>query len=207
MDDIAIPVVYTGYICEQSDPGEGAVLREQIRLQPDEKLIVVSAGGGNVGFRMLDAALRAFDLLQFPVRMHIFTGPYLPADDFAGLKQKTVPGVRIERFTDNFPAWLAAADLSVSMGGYNTSMNVLAVGIPALILPFGQNREQRLRTERLAAISSITMLGEEELSPAVMAENISTMIAQKKKFPPVLLDGAEQTNRLLTRLITTGTMV
>jgi predicted glycosyltransferase len=206
MDDIAIPVVYTGYICEQSDPGAGSALKDQLRLQPGEKLIVVSAGGGNVGYSLLDAAIKAYDLLQFPVRMHIFTGPYLPADDFASLKQKTVPGVRIQRFIDNFPAWLAAADLSISMGGYNTSMNVLAAGTPALILPFAQNREQRLRTERLAAISGITMLEESELSPGVMAENITAMLAQTKKTPPVLLDGAEKTNQWLSRWMSEGTM-
>lgn len=206
MDDIAIPVVYTGYICEKSDPGAGSALKDQLRLQPGEKLIVASAGGGNVGYRLLNAAIKAYDLLQFPVRMHIFTGPYLPADDFAALKQKTVPGVRIQRFTDNFPAWLAAADLSISMGGYNTSMNVLAAGTPALILPFAQNQEQRLRTEYLAAISGITMLEESELSPGVMAENITAMLAQTKTTSAVLLDGAEKTNQWLSRWMSEGTM-
>jgi len=143
--DISVPVIYTGYVCEKSPPADGAGLREKLRLQPGEKLIVISAGGGSVGYRLLETAHLAYDLLEFPARMQIFTGPYLAANDFAQLRGRTFPGVRIERFTDNFPAWLAAADLSISMGGYNTTLTVLASGTPALILPFSQNREQRLR--------------------------------------------------------------
>lgn len=204
-DDITIPLVYTGYICEKSSPTEGAALKDKIRLQPDEKLIVVSAGGGNVGYQLLDSAIRAYDLLEFPVRLQIFTGPYLDTDDFAALKQKSVPGARIERFADNFPAWLAAADLSISMGGYNTTMNVLASGTPALILPFSQNREQRLRTTRLASISNIIMLDEKTLSPSILAEKITATIHREKKVPEVLIDGAERTNQWLTQWIASGT--
>ncbi|HER62493.1 MAG TPA: glycosyl transferase [Desulfobacteraceae bacterium] len=202
--DITIPVVYTGYICEKSSCREGAALKEQIRLHPDEKLIVVSAGGGNVGYHLLDTALRASELLHFPVRMQIFTGPYLEADHFADLRQKITPGIRIERFTDNFPSWLAAADLSISMGGYNTSVNVLASGTPALIHPFAQNREQRLRAERFAAMAAIRLLPETDISPGVLADHISSMIERKKTIPAVRLDGAEKTNQLLTRWLATG---
>ncbi|MCL7487826.1 MAG: glycosyl transferase [Desulfobulbaceae bacterium] len=206
VNDIAVPMVYTGYICEKSAPREGALLKKQIRLLPGEKLIVVSAGGGNVGYHLLDTARRACDLLQFPVRMQIFTGPYLEPDHFGELKEKTAPGVRVERFTDRFPAWLAAADLSISMGGYNTSMSVLASGTPALIHPFGQNREQRMRTERLATMAAIRLLRETDLSPAVLAENISSMIGRQKTIPAIRLDGAAKTNRLLTGWLTSGTL-
>ena len=38
--------------------------------------------------------------------------------------------IMVERFTDHFPVWLTAADLSISMGGYNTTMDVLPQGLP-----------------------------------------------------------------------------
>ncbi len=204
VNDITIPVVYTGYISETSSPEDVGNLREQIRLQPEEKLIVVSAGGGNVGFRLLETALKAYDLLEYPVRMQVFTGPYLTVEDFSALKGKSVPGVRVDRFAGNFPAWLAAADLSISMGGYNTTMNVLAAGTSALILPFSQNREQRLRIERLAPISNITMLEAEKLSRGYLADSISSSIRKQKQVPAIQLEGAAGTNQWLSEEIASG---
>lgn len=204
VDDITIPLIYTGYICERSGPADGLAVREKLRLMDEEQLIVVSAGGGNVGHRLLKTALRAYDLLEFPVRMQIFTGPYFDGSDFANLRASSVPGVRIERFADNFPAWLVAADLSISMGGYNTTINVVAAGTPAILLPFSQNREQRMRAERLASITNICVLDEETLSPAALAEQITTMIQRKKQLPDILLDGAAETNNILTGWIASG---
>ena len=57
--------------------------------------------------------------------------------------------MKVSRFTSDFLSYLAAADLSVSMAGYNTCMNVLASRVPSLVWPFAQNREQRLRAEVL----------------------------------------------------------
>lgn len=204
MDEINIPVRYTGYICEKSHDSRGYKTRELIRLGPDEKLIVVSAGGGNVGYDLLYNSIRAFDRLEFPVCMQIFTGPYLDDKDFSTLKEKTVPGVRVERFTDDFPAWLCAADLSISMGGYNTTLNTVAAGTPALILPFSQNREQRLRAERLVPMANIGILDEDTLSPGSLADSITSMIDRKKQVPDILLEGATTTNRILTQWVRTG---
>ena len=50
------------------------------------------------------------------------------------------------------------------------------------------------------------MLEESELSPGVMAENITAKLAQTKKTPAVLLDGAEKTNQWLSRWMSEGTM-
>lgn len=206
MDTIAVPVRYTGYICENSSPAEGNEIRELIRLNPDEKLIVVSAGGGNVGYKLLSAALRAYDRLEFAATMQIFSGPYLDPNEFAALKEKVVPGIRLEQFTTNFPAWLQAADLSISMGGYNTTMNTLTAGTPALILPFSQNREQRMRAEKLSTLAAIKVLDEQKLSPGYLAESIAAMITKQKTVPQILLDGAVTTNNILTQWVNTGTL-
>ena len=66
----------------------------------------------------------------------------------------------MDRFTNEFLSFLAAADLSISMAGYNTCMNVLAAGVTALVWPFGQNREQRLRGEKLAALEAVTLVSD-----------------------------------------------
>ncbi len=192
--EITVPVVYTGYICRKPQPGDRQAVRSRLQLGPENQLIVVSAGGGSVGHRLLESALRAHALMHTRTRkMQVFTGPYLDDHLFAALPRLAAPGAKVERFTDNFPAWLAAADLSVSMGGYNTSMNVVAAGTPALVLPFGQNREQRLRAERLAALADLTVLDESDLEPAVLAGKMAGMIGRRERRPAIRLEGARQT--------------
>lgn len=203
--DIVIPVIYTGYICEQTNPEKATAIRKDIHLQQDEKLIVVSAGGGNVGYRLLRDALRAYALLEFPVRMQIFTGPYLAESEYTVLGNSAKPGIRVDRFASDFPEWLSAADLSISMGGYNTTMNVLASGTPAIIFPFSQNREQTMRSEVLARHANLTILNENTLSPYSLAETISAMIHTKKKVPDILLEGAARTEQIISRLNEAGT--
>jgi predicted glycosyltransferase len=199
MRDIHIPVVYTGYIAEKPDPVRIRDLKSRLGLAPGEKLVVVSAGGGNVGYRLLAASLAAYPELPFPVRMQVFTGPFLDAHDFEHLRDQAPPGVTVERFSGDFPSWLGAADLSLSMGGYNTTMNILAAGTPALVFPFGQNREQKMRAEKLRSLVNLDVLDERDLSPARLVAEMTRMAAIRPGRPAIRLDGAEYTARWLSQ--------
>ena len=164
-DEIGIPVVYTGYIARKPAPDAGQKIREQLQLESDEFLIIASAGGGNVGAPLLQAVIQAFNQLEMrqPCRMKVFTGPFLEHGEFDRIYKLVGKHVQMEQFTADFLSYLAAADLSVSMGGYNTTMNILATGVPALVWPFPQNREQRLRAGRLADLGVLRVLEDEDL--------------------------------------------
>ena len=115
-------------------------------------------------------------------------------DDFLRLKIFENSNLRVDRFTPDFLTYLDAADLSVSMAGYNTSMNLMAVGTPALVWPFAQNREQRLRAERLARLGGLKVLADADLEPNRLAGIMQSMLSQGKR-PEGLIDlaGAEFT--------------
>ena len=199
--DIRIPVVYTGYICQKPKQSDREHIRKQLNLKSTNKLIVVSAGGGSFGYHILEAAIKAHAVLKSSqIRTQVFTGPYLAKNKFTALTQLAAPGATVERFSDNFPAWLAAADLSISMGGYNTTMNVIAAGTPALIFPYSHDREQGLRAERLAPLANLTILKEKDLEPALLGQKITGILEQHTKTPAVQLDGAEQSAAYLTKL-------
>ena len=170
-DQIEIPVDYTGYIAPKPSPNAGKRIRKKLKIGEEEILIVVSAGGGNVGAPILEAVMRAFGRLEVKSHCHlkVFTGPFLDQSEFDRLRKGVGNNVQVTRFTADFLSYLAAADLSVSMGGYNTTMNILATGVPALVWPFPQNREQRLRAGRLADLGAIRVLEDEELHPDRLA--------------------------------------
>jgi predicted glycosyltransferase len=70
-------------------------------------------------------------------------------------------------------------------------MNVLAAGVRSLMVPFGQNREQRTRLERLAARGAVRMLPESELSRDAMADALlRALAAPRPKKDIVDLNGA-----------------
>ena len=178
-DQISIPVDYTGYIAPKPSEAAGQRIRKQMNMDDREILIVASAGGGNVGAPLLEAVIRAFSRLERDdCRLQVFTGPFLNSRDFDGLKKMAPAKVRVDRFTADFISYLAAADLSVSMAGYNTTMNMLATRVPALLWPFSQNREQRLRARRLADRGLLTVLQDADLEPGRLAARMDQKLSQ-----------------------------
>jgi predicted glycosyltransferase len=203
VDQIHIPLVYTGYVTPRPAPHDRAEERRRMGLTDDDRLVVVSAGGGKVGAPLMAAAAGAFERLASDprLRMHLITGPYGDVTLFQDLAAKAGANFTVQRFSQRFLQRLTAADLSVSMGGYNTTMNLLAAQVPrALIWPFGQNREQRLRVERLRGKAPFHLLTDGDLAAEKLAMRILALLDQ----PPgpvgrVRLDGAEQSARWLTQ--------
>ena len=198
-DAIEIPVVYTGYIAPKPLPDARTKIRHELGIDDDTILITASAGGGNVGAPLLDSMIQALGRLnKANLRLEVFTGPFLNQKEYQRLKNTTFANIRMQRFTGDFLSYLAASDLSVSMGGYNTTMNILATGVPALIWPFPQNREQRLRAERLAAMDLLTVLGDEDLSPDRLAAIIENQLRQPDRSDVRIdLEGAANTAKIL----------
>ena len=202
LDEMKPTLHYTGYVARSPEPGAGARLRQELGLAPEQPLVVVSAGGGSVGAELLRAAVRAHGRLTdtLSLRTCVFTGPYLDQDEFIRLQAMGGPGVRLRRFSDRFPAWLAAADLSLSLAGYNTTMNVVAAGCPGLFLPFAQNREQRLRLERRRSLLPLTILEPDQLAPSRLAALIQTRLGRRNVAGPgVNLHGGPGSAAILCR--------
>jgi len=195
-DKITIPVVYTGYIAQQPGPRARESIRNRLGIVRDDVLIVASAGGGSVGNPLLESVIQAFNRLKIKNAkyLQVFTGPFFDPGSFLHLRDLAGDGVCIEKFVPDFLSYLAAADLSVSMGGYNTTMNILAAGVPALIWPFSENQEQRLRAERLASCAALRVLNDQDLVPDRLAGVMEMMISQPSRGAvQINLDGAENT--------------
>jgi len=177
-------------------PGIGQSIRQRLGVREGDKLVIASAGGGKVGAPLLHAAAEAVGLVQGgpALFLSVFTGPFMDAADVNRLEQHESKQIRVSRFTQDFVSFLGAADLSISMAGYNTCMNLLTTGIKALAWPFEQNREQRLRAEGLARLGAVRVLGREDLNPRKLAAIIKTAL-QEKKWAAVNVDleGARRT--------------
>jgi predicted glycosyltransferase len=109
----------------------------------------------------------------------------------------------LERYRPDFPQLLQRCRVSISQAGYNTILDILRAGAPAVVVPFaaGQETEQGLRAERLAARGILELVREEELSP----ENLASAIARavSKERVPFVIDtaGASRSAALIAEMI------
>lgn len=177
--DIRCPIHYTGFVTEA--PARPA-------------RIIASAGGGRVGFDLLHAAIQASLRVQVRHELEVFTGPYLPVEEFEALRRAAAGAawIRIEHFAGDFVERLQSASLLVSMAGYNTCMNILSTGVPAIVHPFtgNGNEEQTIRARKLAGLGTLQVL--ESLSVPQLAAAMEAAVK-----PKLNLDGAANAALLL----------
>lgn len=201
MDDIQIPRVYTGFVCPKVKPAAGKRLRRELGIGGAEKLIVVSAGGGRSGYALLNAILDAHRLMADSdrIRIEMFAGPFRDPQEFKRLTAKSADGIRIRYFTHRFLDYLAAADLSVSLAGYNTCMNLLAARVPALVFPYSKQQEQPLRVERIKGFIPMKVLRDKDIEPKRLSRYIQKMLLEPRSpdTVPINLDGAENSAKYL----------
>lgn len=192
--EIAGKLVYTGYLAElPALPGTPA---------ESSGMILVSGGGSAAALPLFDAALAAARLL--PQRsFHLLIGRGVAEADVVDLRQSAPDNARVEWARPDFPALLAGCALSISQAGYNTVLDLLQAGRPALLVPFdaGNETEQALRAAALAraGLARIATVAE---GPQALAAAIEGALAQGA--PPtakVDLDGAEGTVAAITHLL------
>jgi len=145
---------YCGYVVRDPPALDGEAVRRAHGLPPDGPLIVATVGSGSDGFPVLEAAQAAVERLGAHVpELHavMVTGPFMPAEQQAVLQARATARCRVVAQADNFQL-MAAADAVVSMGGYNSVCEALAVGRPLVIVPRATHKvEQQIRAETLAA--------------------------------------------------------
>ena len=155
--------------------------------------ILVSAGGGAVGDEVFRAALEAAHLMP-TVQWHLLVG----GSDArrASLAAESASNIQIDAPRADFRTLLQGAAASVSMCGYNTALDVLQTGVPAVLVPFddGGEVEQGLRAEALSAQDGITILRQTELNGPSLVAAVDSVQHAPRRLPRIAgMDGAAQT--------------
>lgn len=165
--------------------------------------LVISAGGGAVGYPLVAAALSAQRLTSFGDRPVLaVAGPQMPDADFEALARFAGTNVQLQRSVPDLPGRIAGARLSVSQAGYNTVAEIMAAGCRAVLCPFvgdGQT-EQMIRARALERAGRCVMIGEDELSPARMAAAIERALGLPAPAPQPS-NGAARAAEILLELL------
>jgi len=186
------------------------------RRNPAEApLVVVTVGGGGDGF---DVCSHYVDYLEqraktnktqtsSGVRSIIVAGPLMADDERKEIERRvgSIPGDNeVVAFEPDMRRLLHRADAVLSMGGYNTVVELLAGGIPALIAGRTHpRREQQLRAERLAGVSHLQSCEINHLTFDRIDEFLVEAVGLPR-YPRILdLEGAKRSAQILMGTVRT----
>ncbi len=200
--DIAAKLRYCGHVARRTTGSR--------RNRPaTRKSVLVTVGGGGDGYPAIHAYLRALDLVTVvPAQSTIVSGPLMPAEQHEILESLASrrPGVYVTRSTTEMARLLAEVDLVVTMAGYNSTVEVLAARMPAILVPRAAPRaEQRLRAELLANLGLVWVVRPDEDAVVKLAELLDLALSGVR---PAGLDrglielcGAERVGDVMNSLV------
>jgi predicted glycosyltransferase len=175
---------YTGYVCTPQTPRYTARARAKYLPSSDTetKLIVAMAGGGADGYPMMRALLDALGAINARQRcfLAIVAGPFMPAEQRRDLEARArgLP-VRVSMSVSDTLSYIEAADLTIAMAGYNTTMEILRSGKRAILIPRrGPSAEQRMRAGLFAARGWVEMIDPDDLDIDNVAAQVCGALAR-----------------------------
>jgi predicted glycosyltransferase len=181
--------VFTGYIPRQT-PNRKITLKQLMNGNGNGtaescKLVVVTAGGGGDGYHMLDTYLTMIeDTPDIPFKTYMVSGPFVPQDLQDSLAKRAKKcGVIFATFHKRLEKIMAAADLVVSMGGYNTICEILSLKKPSLIIPRESPRlEQLIRARVLQSAKLADYIKWDCLTPLSLREKLIIMLEDSSQY-------------------------
>ncbi len=169
--------------------------------------VLVSGGGSAAALPLFLLCLDAALLGDASRRWRILVGKAVAESDVDALRQSASLNVTVERVRADFPALLSRAALSISQAGYNTVLDLVAAGRPAIVVPFdeGAETEQAIRAEamdRAGLARCLRLSGPNPANPADLAAAVSAALEQAARpSPSIDLDGAGRICGILSRLL------
>ena len=203
--EVAAKTFFTNYVCERNGSTSP-------RRRADERLVVVSIGGGDGGAEevignYLEMLRRFRGEIDF--RTRVLTGPLLPPEAqqrFRALA-RDLP-VEVQEFAESTTPLFERADLVVSTAGYNTATQLFAHARRSIIIPRVLHRhEQLIRARRMDELGLATCLHPRSADPETIFAAVRAALAnpeepltRSRAQAVVPLDGAERAAEFLHRL-------
>lgn len=176
---------YCGYVSRSADRDDSEFLRSEFGLD-SRPCVLVSCGGGDDGFPLIESYVTAVERFTPPGMLQsiLFLGPQMPQELRRRLR-RTIQDRKNDFLVFDWRAdlvsFLPLADVTVSMGGYNTVAEALAAKRQAIIVPRERpRREQLVRAERFQELGLLTCLRAAEADPPRMAAVLEAALGRAR---------------------------
>jgi predicted glycosyltransferase len=199
-----VPIHYTGYVTSQ---------KKTKAKRKQGNGIIASFGGGGASNQLIYDLINAYKDFGFGNQKYlkIITGPLFDNNDFKLLEDiiAQIPGITLIKQVSNLTEEMAMAELSISQCGYNTAIELLCNGIPALIIPYEneQNSEQVIRAKQLEKLSLIRTFSASTITPEILAAEIKNTFNFRPKTVVIDINGAKNTRMLLNHLFSKASLI
>ncbi|WP_026733001.1 glycosyltransferase family protein [Fischerella sp. PCC 9605] len=203
---VAQKVEFCGYIRKPPGDKQRDTIREEVQLATDEQLVLVTPGGGEDGYQLIDTYLTGLKLLTDTHRIKslIICGPEMPTEQKQALYQiaKAHPQVQIEEFTDDLMSYMTAADAVVSMGGYNTVCEILSARKPAVVVPrIKPSQEQFVRSQKMQQLGLFKAIHPEHLTPTTLIQELQQQLENNQANFTIDLEGLPRITHQIRNLL------
>ena len=209
---IADKVRYCGYIRKPSGLKNRRAIRQELGIKSDRKLILVTPGGGEDGYFLIDNYLQGWlknrqHFQQQKIHTLIFCGAEMPYQQKQAIERKAAnyPDLTVWEFTNDMMSYINTADLVISMCGYNTITEVLQKRKKAIVVPrVKPGREQLMRAKSMARKELIEMIHPDILTPELLISTLfNTLNSVSISQPKICLDfdGLPRVNEYLYMLL------
>ena len=184
---ISQKMYFTGYIPRKISSKEAVRnIKKELRLKAGEKLVVVTTGGGGDGYRVMDTYLAMLESFSstIPFKSVLITGPFMPKQERKDVFRRARRlGVRTYHFYRQMEKIFAAADIVVSMGGYNTLCEILGQGTISLVIPRETPRqEQIIRARAFHRQNLVDYIPWADYAPDLLRDKIFDLLENPKPF-------------------------
>jgi predicted glycosyltransferase len=146
------------------------------RERRSRPVVLATAGGGEDGFRTLEAFMRA--TAGAPWDAVGIAGPMTPDAELAALEKLAAQsGVTFRHYVPHLSALFSSVDALVCMGGYNTLVEAAALGVPTVCVPRVTPRvEQVMRAEAFERLGLLQVCRPEHLSSELLRSKIEAAL-------------------------------
>jgi len=189
MKNLKNKIIYTGYVFPEKMITGGTPLP----VEKNTPTIVISRGGGAVYPKLITLAIEAQRLIDDKIQTIIACGPATSPEEMALFKSCLKPTdkgrVILADHLANLDDHLQNCRVSVSLCGYNTSVQLMRYGTPSVIVPYQNSlsktstNDQVARARLLAERFANIVLDYDTMTAQSLADAIKEQLSSARPSP------------------------
>jgi predicted glycosyltransferase len=207
-EKITKKVIFCGYINRNHITSKTA---DPMLFSDSQKpRVLVTVGGGEDGFLPLKHFINGLTQCgsNDTFSTLIVTGPEMSQRHKEDIynSTKSLNHLKVVDFIPDLVTHMQTADLIVSMAGYNTIVEILALNKPAIVIPrIKPVKEQLIRAEHMDKLGLLKCIHPDELSPEYLMNEVTTQLGQRmngtKAIDIINFDGLSTATRTIKSLL------
>ncbi len=177
-------------------------LRQKYNIRDDKKVVVVTIGGSEFGKILIENICKIADKLEVDTII-MFTG--LEIDPTIFKKEDSKKEIIIKQFTYNLTEWMKLSDLTIALAGHTTTMELISIKKPNILIPLTNHSEQQKNIERIKPynITKTTQINnKEELIKIINTtiKNIDNIKINQEYDKFIKYDGRQNALELINKI-------